>query len=79
MALLPFSKDTMRFCEVVCKCKTSYRQHVRIPEYSYYPDGLPLMAHGRPGLVPVTSSSVQESLFTLRRQTHDNAVPWEDN
>ena len=56
MALLPFSEDAVRFCEVVCKYKALGKQHVRIRKYSYYPDGLPLTAHGSPGLVLATWS-----------------------
>lgn len=79
MARLPFSEGAMRFCEVVCKYKASGKQHLRKRKYSYYPDGLPLLAHGSPGLVLVTRSFVQESLFTFRRKMHDNTVPWEGN
>ena len=70
----------MRFCEVVCKYKASGKQHVRKRKYSYYPDGLPLMAHGNPGLVLVTRSFVPESLFTFRRKMHDNTfrMDWLD-
>ena len=79
MALLPFSEDAVRFCEVVCKYKALGKQHVRIRKYSYYPDGLPLTAHGSPGLVLVTLILCQESIFTFRRKMRDNTVPWEDN
>lgn len=54
IALLPFSKGATRFCEVVCKYRTSCKQHPEIQKYSYRPDVPPVIAHGSPVLILVT-------------------------